>query len=62
MGEMIGGWRKPYNEELHNFYTSPSIIRMINSRRMRLTRHVVQMRDKINAYRILLGKPKGRDH
>jgi hypothetical protein len=33
--EVMGGWRKLHNEELHNLYTSPSIIRMIKSRRMR---------------------------
>jgi hypothetical protein len=41
--EVIGGWRKPYNEELHNLYSSPSIIRMITSRRMRWTGHVAGM-------------------
>jgi hypothetical protein len=35
--EMTGGWRKLHNEELHIFYSSPSIIRMIKSRRMRWT-------------------------
>jgi hypothetical protein len=34
-GEVTGGWRKLYNEELHNLYSSPSIIRIITSRRMR---------------------------
>jgi hypothetical protein len=38
--EMIGGWRKLHNEELHNLYSSPSIIRMIKSRRMRSAVHV----------------------
>jgi hypothetical protein len=33
--EVTGGWRKQHNEELHNLYSSPSIIRMIKSRRMR---------------------------
>jgi hypothetical protein len=41
--EMTGGWRKLHNEELHNLYFSPSIIRMIRSRRMRWTGHVVQI-------------------
>jgi hypothetical protein len=41
--EVIGGWRKLHNEEFHNFYSSPSIIRMIVSRRMRWARHVARM-------------------
>jgi hypothetical protein len=36
-------WRKLHNEELHNFYSSPNIIRMIKSRRMRWTGHVARM-------------------
>jgi hypothetical protein len=39
-GEVTGGWRKLHNEELHNLYSSPSIIRMIKSRRMRWAGHV----------------------
>jgi hypothetical protein len=38
--EVTGGWRKLYNEELHNFYSSPSITRMILSRRMKLAVNV----------------------
>jgi hypothetical protein len=38
--EVTGGWRKLHNEELHNLYFSPKIIRMIKSRRMRWTGHV----------------------
>jgi hypothetical protein len=41
--EVTGGWRKLHNEELHNLYSSPSMIRMIKSRRMRLAGHVAQM-------------------
>jgi hypothetical protein len=47
--EVIGVWRKLHNEELHNLYCSPSIIRIIKSRRMRWARHVVQMGEKRNA-------------
>jgi hypothetical protein len=38
MNKVAGGWRKLHNEELHNFYSSPNIIRMIKSRRMRWAR------------------------
>jgi hypothetical protein len=40
---MVGGWRKLLNEEIHNLYSSPSIIRMTKSRRMRLAGHVARM-------------------
>jgi hypothetical protein len=61
-GEVTGGWRKLHNEELHNLYSSPSIIRMIKSRGMRWVGHVARMGEKRNAYRILVGKPEKRDH
>jgi hypothetical protein len=54
--EVIGGWRKLSNEELHNLYCSPSIIR-IKSRRMRWAGHVARMGEKRNAYRISVGNP-----
>jgi hypothetical protein len=54
--EETGGWRKLHNEELHNLYSSQSIIRIIKSRRMRLAGHVARMGEKRNAYRILVGK------
>jgi hypothetical protein len=40
--EVTGGWRKLHNEELHNFYSFPSIIIMINTRKMRWAEHVAQ--------------------
>jgi hypothetical protein len=40
---VLGGWRKLHNEELHNLYSSSSTIRMIKSRRMRLSEHVACM-------------------
>jgi hypothetical protein len=58
--EETGVRRKLHNEELHNLYCSPSIIRMIKSRRMRLAGHVARMGEKRNAYRILVGKPEGK--
>jgi hypothetical protein len=55
-----GGWRKLYNEELHILYSSPSIIRMINSRMMRWVGHVARMGQKRNAYSILVGEPESK--
>jgi hypothetical protein len=47
-----------HNEELHNLYSSPSIIRMIKSRRMRWSWHVTQIGEEGNAYKIFVGKPE----
>jgi hypothetical protein len=58
--EVMGGWRKLHNEELHNLYSSPSISRMIKSRRMEWTGHVTRMGEKRNAYRIFAGKAEGK--
>jgi hypothetical protein len=58
--EVTGGWRKLHNQKLHNMYSSPSIIRIIKSRRMRGTGHVARMGEKRNTYRRLVGKPEGR--
>jgi hypothetical protein len=58
--EVIGGWRKLHNGELHNLYCSLSIIRIIKSRRMRWAVHVARMGEKRNAYRILVGNPEGK--
>jgi hypothetical protein len=57
---VTGGWRKLHNEELHNLYSSPSIIRMIKSRRIKWAVHVARMEEKPNACRILVGKPEGK--
>jgi hypothetical protein len=58
--EVTGKWRKLHNEELHDLYSSPSIIRIIKSRRMRWAGDVARMGEKRNAYRLLVGKPEGR--
>jgi hypothetical protein len=55
--EVTGEWRKLHNKELHDLYSSPSIIRIIKSRRMRWASHVARMGEKRIAYRLLVGKP-----
>jgi hypothetical protein len=60
--EVTGEWRKMHTEELHNLYSSPNIIRMIKSRMMRWAGHVARMGKTRNAYRMLLGKPEGKNH
>jgi hypothetical protein len=58
--EVTGELRKLHNMELHDLYSSPSIIRIIKSRRMRWTVHVARMGEKRNAYRLLMAKPEGK--
>jgi hypothetical protein len=57
---VTGGWRKLHNEELRDLYSSPSIIRIVKSRRIRWAGHVARMEEKRNAYGLLVGKPEGR--
>jgi transcription termination factor 2 len=57
--EVVVEWRKLHNEELHELYSLPSIIRIIKSRRMRWAGHVARLEEKRNAYR-LLGKLEGK--
>jgi hypothetical protein len=58
--EVTGEWRKLRNEELRDFYSLSSIIKIIKSRRMIWAGHVARMGEKRNACRFLLGKPKGK--
>jgi hypothetical protein len=58
--EVAGGWRKLYNEKLHNLYASPNIIRVMESRRIRWEGHVAHMRELKNTFNILVGQPKGK--
>jgi hypothetical protein len=60
-GKIVGVWIKLHNEELHNLYSSPSIIRMIKSRSMRWAGHLARIGEKENAYRILVNQ-KERNH
>jgi hypothetical protein len=59
--EVTGEWRKLHNEELRDLYFSPSIIRIIKSRMMRWAGYVARMGEKRNSYRLLVGKPEGKN-
>jgi hypothetical protein len=58
--EIIEGWRKLHNEELHDLYFSSHIIRMMKSKRVRWAGHIARMIEKRNTYRVLVGKPEGK--
>jgi hypothetical protein len=58
--EVTREWRKLHNEELHNLYSSPDIIRQVKSRRMRWAWHVACMGEERKVYKVLLGKPEGK--
>ena len=53
-------WRKLHNEELYDLYSSPNIVRVIKSRKMRWTGHVARMEERRGVYRVLVGKPEGK--
>jgi hypothetical protein len=59
VGWSDGRGRELHNEELHNLYSSPRIIRIIKWRRMRWAGHVARMEEKRHVYRLLVGKPEG---
>jgi hypothetical protein len=58
--EVTGEWRRLHNEELHNLYSSPDIIRQVKSRRIRWAGHVARMREDRKVYKVLVGKPEGK--
>jgi hypothetical protein len=58
--EVMRGWRKLHNEELLDLYSSPSVIRMIKSRRMRWAKHVARMVEKRNTDRLLVGEAEAK--
>jgi hypothetical protein len=58
--EVTGEWRKLHNEELNDLYSSPYNVRVIKSRMLRWAGHVARMGESRTAYRVLVGKPKGK--
>ena len=58
--EVTGDWRRLHNEELNDFSSSPYIVGVIKSRRMRWAGHVARMGEERVVYRVLVGKPEGR--
>jgi hypothetical protein len=56
---IFGPKRDEVTGELHNLYSSPSVIRMINSRRIRWAENLARITEKSSAYRVLVGKPEG---
>jgi hypothetical protein len=58
--EVSGEWRRLHNVDLNDLYSSPNIIRVIKSRRMRWVGHVASMGEVRGAYRILVGRTEGR--
>ena len=58
--KVTGNWRRLHNEELNDLYSSPNIVRVINSRRMRWAGHVARMGEERGVYRVLVGKCEGK--
>jgi hypothetical protein len=58
--EEDGSWIKLHNGELHDLYSSPNIVRVSKSRRMRWAGHVARMGDGRGVYRVLVGRPEGK--
>jgi hypothetical protein len=58
--EITGEWRRLHNKELYALYSSPNIIRVMKSRRLRWAGHVARMGERRGAYRALVGKHEGR--
>ena len=58
--EVTREWRRLHNEELNDLYSSPNIVRVIKSRRMRWDGHVARMGEERRVYRVFLEKPEGR--
>jgi hypothetical protein len=59
--EVTGEWRGLHNKELYALYSSPNIIRVVKSRRLRWAGHVARTGERRGADRALVGKPEGRN-
>ena len=58
--EVTGEWRKLHNEELRDFYSLHSIVRVVKSRRMRCAGHVTHIGEGRGVHRVVVGKPEGK--
>jgi len=59
--EVTGEWRRLHNEELNDLYSSPNIVQVIKSRRMRWAGYMARMGEERGVYRVLVGKPEGKN-
>jgi hypothetical protein len=59
-GTIYGSWRKLHNDEFHSLYSSPNIVRVIKSRRMRWAGHVAHMGEGRDVYRVLIARPESK--
>ena len=57
--DQTGEWRRLHNNELHDLYGKPDIIRIVKSHRLRWAGHVTQMGNERGAWKLLVGKPEG---
>ena len=58
--KVTGEWRKLHNEELNDLYSSPNIVWVIKSRRMRWVGNVARMGERSGVYKVLVGKAEGK--
>jgi hypothetical protein len=56
-----GSWRKLHSDELHSLYSSPNVVRVIESRRMRWVGHVARMGEGRGVYEILVGRAEDKE-